>query len=250
MKKSNIKTLEDLREFLIGYCEENPEDDCIELICNICEEHGWIYTGDSDLEYDDEDYVYDGRNLLSCYRDEGWYVSKMEGIDMKYKGRDMVVREDDENYYIKYALSNRGGFYPKSDWEIEKALEYYVNTCEEKMTCDTTNNNNNNKKRNIMATKKVYPFIHAKMFDLEDNNDRKDVVFDAREVESYEFWQGEEDEDECVTVNFKSGKKMNLYLTLDQELYPGDNLITAIDMVQYSHFWHDNEDSLPDEDEE
>ena len=132
MKKSNIKTLEDLKEFLIGYCEENPEDDCIELICDICEEHGWIYTGDSDLEYDYEDYVYDGRNLLSCYRDEGWYVSKMEGIDMKYKGRDMVVREDDENYYIKYALSNRGGFYPKSDWEIEKALEDYVNTYEEK----------------------------------------------------------------------------------------------------------------------
>ena len=102
-----------------------------------------------------------------------------------------------------------------------------------------------------MATKKVYPFIHAKMFDLEDNIDGKDVVFDAREVESYEFWQGEEEADgACMTVNFKSGKKMNLYLTLDQELYPGDNLITAIDMVQYSHFWHDNEDSLPDEDEE
>lgn len=102
-----------------------------------------------------------------------------------------------------------------------------------------------------MATKKVYPFIHAKMFDLEDYNDRKDVVFDAREVESYEFWQGEEDEDdECVKVNFKSGKKMTLYLALDQELYPGDDLITAIDMVQYSHFWHDNEDSIPDEDEE
>lgn len=100
-----------------------------------------------------------------------------------------------------------------------------------------------------MATKKVYPFIHAKMFDLEDNIDGKDVVFDAREVESYEFWQGEE-EDECVKVNFKSGKKMTLYLALDPELYPGDNLITAIDMVQYSHFWHDNEDSLPDEGEE
>ena len=102
-----------------------------------------------------------------------------------------------------------------------------------------------------MATKKVYPFIHAKMFDLEDKNDRKDVVFDAREIESYEFWEGEEDEeDECVKVNFKSGKKMTLYLALDEDMYPGDNLITAIDMVQYSHFWHDNEDSLPDEDED
>lgn len=100
-----------------------------------------------------------------------------------------------------------------------------------------------------MATKKVYPFIHAKNFDLEDNNDRKDVVFDAREVESYEFWQGEEDEDECVIVNFKSGNEMTLYLDLDEDMYPGDNLITAIDMVQYSHFWHDNEDSIPGEDE-
>ena len=103
-----------------------------------------------------------------------------------------------------------------------------------------------------MATKKVYPFIHAKMFDLEDNIDRKDVVFDAREVESYEFLQGEEEEADgaCATVNFKSGKIMNLYLALDQEVYPGDNLITAIDMVQYSHFWHDNEDSIQDEDED
>ena len=99
-----------------------------------------------------------------------------------------------------------------------------------------------------MATKKVYPFIHAKMFDLEDKIDGRDVVFDAREVESYEFWQGEDGA--CVTVNFKSGKKMNLYLALDQELYPGDNLITAIDMVQYSHFWHDNEDSTPGDDED
>lgn len=46
-----------------------------------------------------------------------------------------------------------------------------------------------------MATKKVYPFIHAKIFDLEDNNDGKNVVFDAREVESYESWPSEDDED-------------------------------------------------------
>lgn len=103
-----------------------------------------------------------------------------------------------------------------------------------------------------MATKKVYPFINAEMFDLEGNNDRKNVTFDAREVESYESWSSKDDEDEneCVQVNFKSGRKMSLYMELDQELYPGDNLITAIDMVQYSHFWHDNEDSTPDEDED
>ena len=101
-----------------------------------------------------------------------------------------------------------------------------------------------------MKTKKVYPFINAHIFYLDDNNDRKNVVFDAREVESYEFWQGEEEADEaCVSVNFKSGRSMCLYVELDQELYPGDNLITAIDMVQYSHFWHDNEDSAPDDNE-
>lgn len=100
-----------------------------------------------------------------------------------------------------------------------------------------------------MATKKVYPFINAKIFDLKDNNDKKNIVFDAREVESYESWSSKDDEDEsyCVQVNFKSGREMCLYMELDQELYPGDNLITAIDMVQYSHFWHDNEDSTPDE---
>ena len=101
-----------------------------------------------------------------------------------------------------------------------------------------------------MATKKVYPFIHAKIFNLEDNNDRKDVVFDAREVESYEFWAGEGNrEDECVKVNFKSGKQITLYQDLDPDMYPDDNLFTRIDMVQYSHYWHDNEDSIPDNNE-
>ena len=101
-----------------------------------------------------------------------------------------------------------------------------------------------------MATKKVYPFIHAKIFNLEDNNDRYDVVFDAREVESYEFWVGEGNrEDECVKVNFKSGKQITLYQDLDPDMYPDDNLFTRIDMVQYSHYWHDNEDSIPDNNE-
>lgn len=101
-----------------------------------------------------------------------------------------------------------------------------------------------------MAINKVYPFIRAKMSDLEDNNDGKDVVFDAREVESYEFWKGEEELDEaCVTVNFKSGRSKCLYLERDQELYPEDNLIKVIDMVQCYNFWHDNEDSAPDNNE-
>ena len=103
-----------------------------------------------------------------------------------------------------------------------------------------------------MATKKVYPFIHAKRWD-KDLVDNVNVLFDAREVESYSFYPLKDDdieEDDVVIVYFKSGREMTLYLDLDQELYPGDNLITAIDMVQYSHFWHDNEDSIPGKDEE
>ena len=97
-----------------------------------------------------------------------------------------------------------------------------------------------------MATKKVYPFIHARRWD-KNLVDNVDVVFDAREVESYSFYLRKDDdiEDNVVIVYFKSGREMTLYLTLDQELYPGDDLITAIDMVQYSHFWHDNEVSTP-----
>ena len=101
-----------------------------------------------------------------------------------------------------------------------------------------------------MKTKKVYPFINAQIFDLEDNNDRKNVVFDAREVESYEYWTTDEnkiDKTQYVEVNFKSGNYLRLELELDQELHPGYNLITAIDMVQFYHFWYDNEDSTPDD---
>ena len=102
-----------------------------------------------------------------------------------------------------------------------------------------------------MATKKVYPFITAEGMNMEDDG-HSIVTFDAREVESYQYWQTEKnktDEKQLVEVHFKSGTHMYLELELDQELYPGDNLVTAIDMVQYSHFWHDNEDSTPDEEE-
>ena len=104
-----------------------------------------------------------------------------------------------------------------------------------------------------MATKKVYPFITAEGINMDDDGQHRVVTFDAREVESYEYWKTDDNkinEKELVEVYFKSGNRIHLELELDQELYPGDNLITAIDMVQYSHFWHDNEDSLPDENEE
>ena len=65
MKSENIVTLDDLREFLTSYCEEYPEDDCCELIRDICDKNGWIYTADSeDISYDDEDYATDGDHIL------------------------------------------------------------------------------------------------------------------------------------------------------------------------------------------
>lgn len=103
-----------------------------------------------------------------------------------------------------------------------------------------------------MATKKVYPFIHATMWNP-DFDEGENVVFDAREVESYSGFSSDADkydDDDLISVRFKSGTELGIYLGLDQEIYPGDNLITAIDKVQYSHFWHDNEDSAPDEGED
>ena len=101
-----------------------------------------------------------------------------------------------------------------------------------------------------MATKKVYPFIHALTWDDGGSGDCDDVVFDAREVESYSYSRLEDGLDEAVIVRFKSGKEIAFYLDFHEDPYHGDNLITMIDRVLYSHFWHDNEDSLPDEDEE
>ena len=104
-----------------------------------------------------------------------------------------------------------------------------------------------------MATKKVYPFITANMFAIDDygNVERRKVTFDAREVAYYHHYENLDDEEEdIVKVGFKSGNEIKMYLGLNPECYPEDNLITVIDMVQYSHFWHDNEDSLPGEDED
>nr|DAI84036.1 MAG TPA: hypothetical protein [Caudoviricetes sp.] len=91
-----------------------------------------------------------------------------------------------------------------------------------------------------MKTKKVYPFIVARIFEgkneaLEDHV----ITFDAREVAYYHYHEKDEN---VVTVGFKSGKEIPMYLELDAECYPDDNLRTAIDMVQYSHFWHDNKE--------
>lgn len=101
-----------------------------------------------------------------------------------------------------------------------------------------------------MVTKKVYPFIHARIAEDNEALEGHVITFDAREVAYYHRHEESDDNADIVTVGFKSGKEIDMYFGLDEVCYPDDNLITAIDMVQYSHFWHDNEDSIPNEDEE
>ena len=101
-----------------------------------------------------------------------------------------------------------------------------------------------------MATKKVYPFIQARIAEDYEALEGHVITFDAREVAYYHRHEESDESEDIMTVGFKSGKEIPMYLGLNEEYYPGDNLITAIAMVQYSHFWHDNEDSLPDEDED
>lgn len=100
-----------------------------------------------------------------------------------------------------------------------------------------------------MAKKKVYPFIQARIAEDDKALEGHVITFDAREVAYYHRHEESDESEDIVTVGFKSGKEIPMYLGLDEEYYPGDDLITAIDMVQYSHFWHDNEDSTPGDDE-
>lgn len=97
-----------------------------------------------------------------------------------------------------------------------------------------------------MKTKKVYPFIH-----VGDFSNGREIMLDAREV-AYYLPADEEDEDGNplgYVVGLKSGKELILSADVDQEVYPGENVVTLIDSVLYSHFWHDNEDSVPEDDE-
>lgn len=126
MKKSDIKTLDDLKEYLTEYCKENPEDDCCELVRGICEVNGWIYTGDSVLNYEDEDFATDGEDLLSLMSD-GWHIFQGNGVDMDYKGRDITVREDAENYHVDFCTGLGEGIYPKADWDLAPAIDDQAN---------------------------------------------------------------------------------------------------------------------------
>ena len=101
-----------------------------------------------------------------------------------------------------------------------------------------------------MATKKVYPFIQARIAEDDEALEGHVITFDAREVAYYHRHEESDESEDIVTVGFKSGKEIDMYFGLDEECYPDDNLITRIDLAQYSHFWHDNEDSTPGDDED
>lgn len=129
-KKEEICTLDDLRAFLTSYSEENPEDDCCELVRSICKENGWIYTADSAISYDDEDFATDGEYILSL-TSNGFEVLHNDGQDINHNGKDITVREDVENFYVDFNTGLGEGIYPKADWTLEKAINEQENIYKE-----------------------------------------------------------------------------------------------------------------------
>ncbi len=130
MKKEDINTLDDLKVFLTAYQEENPEDDCCELVRDICKENGWIYTDDSSIGYDEEDFATDGEHILSL-TSNGFEVFLNDGQDINYNGTDITVREDDENFYVNFNTGLGEGIYPKADWTLDKAIKDQENIYKE-----------------------------------------------------------------------------------------------------------------------
>ena len=127
MKKEDIKTLDDLKDFLTSYEKANTEDDCCDLIRNICKEHGWIYTQDSEsIIYDDEDFVTDGEHILSLVS-SGWQIFNNEGQDVHQDGYIITVREDSKNFYVNFNTGLGEGIYPKEDWTLTNAIKDQAN---------------------------------------------------------------------------------------------------------------------------
>lgn len=126
MRKEDIITIEDLKDFMSEFCVKNPEDDCIDLLHEICKKNNWIYTSDSTLNYDDEDFVTDGDKILA-FASECWLVFDYEYIEVKYKEYNVRVREDFNHYYIDFNTGLGAGIYLKSDWTLEEALNDQYN---------------------------------------------------------------------------------------------------------------------------
>ncbi len=87
---------------------------------------------------------------------------------------------------------------------------------------------------------RVWPYISARKFDEESDCDGSILTFDAREVESYQFWAPEEGgdlEEDAIIIFFKSGTFQAVYAKLDFGNPIADNVAAAIDAVKYDQFW-------------
>uniref|UniRef100_UPI004024FD71 hypothetical protein n=1 Tax=Prevotella sp. TaxID=59823 RepID=UPI004024FD71 len=96
-----------------------------------------------------------------------------------------------------------------------------------------------------MATKKVYPFIVARIAEDDETLEGNEIMFDAREVAYYHGQAESYDDMDNGTGGYKSGMEIKMYLGFGADI-SYENLVLAINKVQCSHFWHDNEDSTPD----
>lgn len=133
MKKNEITTIEDLRDYLTEYCAQNPEEDCIDLIQEICEVNGWTYTDDVDGYYD-TDFVTDGIGIL--YLDGDGYRTRPEEYeerDIVYDGYNVTIKEGLAYYLIDFHTGSGVSIYPKRDFNLEAALKDQVELDKEQL---------------------------------------------------------------------------------------------------------------------
>lgn len=130
LTRETITRIDDLACFLEEYQAQNPEDDCLDIICNICKKNGWVYTDDSEINYDDTDFCTDGELLLSL-TSEDWTAFENNGQDIEHNGHNVTVREDAENYYVNFNTGLGDGIYPKTDWTLDKAINDQEKICKE-----------------------------------------------------------------------------------------------------------------------
>lgn len=124
MEKKAIETIEDLKVFIIEWCEKHPEDDCVELLRDIATDHKWIYTADSHFNYDDEDFVSDGYQVLS-FVSEGWMLfpdnsfSEFRSLYDREKKRALVLvdLDDEESFRSEFLVDFPGSWNAELQYE-------------------------------------------------------------------------------------------------------------------------------------
>ena len=121
MKRKDINTIDNLKTFIEEWEKENPDrlEDTCNVVRSICQQNNWVYTQDSEIEYDDEDFATDGDYILSLVS-IGWHVFENNGQDIKYNGTWITIREDGKNYYVDFNTGLGPGIYPKADWTLKR----------------------------------------------------------------------------------------------------------------------------------